>query len=342
MEFLSFLYLPFGFIFRIFYDLVSNYGLALFLFTLLFRLILLPSSISQQKGTAKQMRLQPKIKKLQEKYKGNQVKLNEEMQALYSREGYNPMSAGCLPMLIQLPVIFGLLGVIYYPIQYVLGVDSNTVGEMTQIAFELYANDASVYTLGAASLAGRIVDVVGRHIKQNLLELQVFNHLDEVIAKLPNLSAEIIDKLRGFDYTMFGIPLAETPSVATLSHIGSASKQELILLLVPLFSGLSAMASGIYTWIRQKQTNPEMAKNPMMGCTAFGMPLFSLVIAFQFPAGAGIYWIMSNIIAFAQMILLNYTHSPKKIIAKMMVEETVNRRSKEENMKRVAQREMEA
>lgn len=321
MEFLSFLYLPFGFIFRIFYDLVSNYGLALFLFTLLFRLILLPSSISQQKGTAKQMRLQPKIKKLQEKYKGNQVKLNEEMQALYSREGYNPMSAGCLPMLIQLPVIFGLLGVIYYPIQYVLGVDSNTVGEMTKIVQGL---------LGDTS------------IKQNLLELQVFNHLDEVIARLPNLSAEIIDKLRGFDYTMFGIPLAETPSVATLSHIGSASKQELILLLVPLFSGLSAMASGIYTWIRQKQTNPEMAKNPMMGCTAFGMPLFSLVIAFQFPAGAGIYWIMSNIIAFAQMILLNYTHSPKKIIAKMMVEETVNRRSKEENMKRIAQREMEA
>lgn len=321
MEFLSFLYLPFGFIFRIFYDLVSNYGLALFLFTLLFRLILLPSSISQQKGTAKQMRLQPKIKKLQEKYKGNQVKLNEEMQALYSREVYNPMSAGCLPMLIQLPVIFGLLGVIYYPIQYVLGVDSNTVGEMTKIVQGL---------LGDTS------------IKQNLLELQVFNHLDEVIAKLPNLSAEIIDKLRGFDYTMFGIPLAETPSVATLSHIGSASKQELILLLVPLFSGLSAMASGIYTWIRQKQTNPEMAKNPMMGCTAFGMPLFSLVIAFQFPAGAGIYWIMSNIIAFAQMILLNYTHSPKKIIAKMMVEETVNRRSKEENMKRIAQREMEA
>ena len=131
---MSILYTPFGFIFRIFYDLVSNYGLALFLFTLLFRLILLPSSISQQKGTAKQMRLQPKIKKLQEKYKGNQVKLNEEMQALYSREGYNPMSAGCLPMLIQLPVIFGLLGVIYYPIQYVLGVDSNTVGEMNPVA----------------------------------------------------------------------------------------------------------------------------------------------------------------------------------------------------------------
>ena len=267
------------------------------------------------------MRLQPKIKKLQEKYKGNQVKLNEEMPALYSREGYNPMSAGCLPMLIQLPVIFGLLGVIYYPIQYVLGVDSNTVGEMTKIVQGL---------LGDTS------------VKQNLLELQIFNHLDEVIAKMPALSAEIVDKLRGFDYTMFGIPLAETPSVSTLSHLGSASKQELILLLVPLFSGLSAMASGIYTWIRQKQTNPEMAKNPMMGCTAFGMPLFSLVIAFQFPAGAGIYWIMSNIIAFAQMILLNYTHSPKKIIAKMMVEETVNRRSKEENMKRIAQREMEA
>lgn len=213
MEFLSFLYLPFGFIFRIFYDLVSNYGLALFLFTLLFRLILLPSSISQQRARQSRCGCSRKSKTAR-KYKGNQVKLNEEMQALYSREGYNPMSAGCLPMLIQLPVIFGLLGVIYYPIQYVLGVDSNTVGEMTKIVQGL---------LGDTS------------IKQNLLELQVFNHLDEVIAKLPNLSAEIIDKLRGFDYTMFGIPLAETPSVATLSHIGSASKQELILLLVPLF-----------------------------------------------------------------------------------------------------------
>lgn len=321
MDFLSFLYPPFGFIFRVFYDLVSNYGLALFLFTLLFRLILLPSSVSQQKGTAKQMRLQPKIKKVQEKYKGNQAKINEEMQALYSREGYNPMSAGCLPMLIQMPIILGLLGVIYYPIQYVLGVDSNTVAEMTNAVKGILGDDS---------------------VKQNLLELQVFNHLDEVIAKIPNLSAEIVGKLRGFDYTMFGIPLADTPSVSTLTNIGAATSKELILLLVPLFSGLSALFSGIYTWFRQKQTNPEMAKNPMMGCTAFGMPLFSLVIAFQFPAGAGIYWIMSNLIAFAQMILLNYTHSPKKIIAKMMVDETVNRRSKEENMKRIAQRSMEA
>ncbi|HIT54076.1 MAG TPA: YidC/Oxa1 family membrane protein insertase [Candidatus Fimivicinus intestinavium] len=315
------LYTPFGFIFRIFYDLVSNYGLALFLFTLLFRLILLPSSISQQKGQAKQMRLQPKIKKIQEKYRGNQAKMNEEMQALYSREGYNPMSAGCLPMLIQLPVIFGLLGVIYYPIQYVLGVDADTVNQMTEVVQKIIG-DASV--------------------QKNLLELQVFNHLDEVIAQMPALSSEIVEKLHNFHYTMFGIPLAATPSFSTLSHLGSASRQEILLLLIPLASGLSAMMSGIYTWVRQKQTNPEMAKNPMMGCTALVMPLFSLVIAFQFPAGAGIYWTISNLIAFAQMILLNYTHSPKKIIAKMMVEETINKRSKEENMKLVAQRGMEA
>ena len=105
--------------------------------------------------------------------------------------GYNPMSAGCLPMLIQLPVFFWPVGCDLLSIQYVLGVDSNTVGEMTKIVQGL---------LGDTS------------IKQNLLELQVFNHLDEVIAKLPNLSAEIIDKLRGFDYTMFGIPLRKRPA----------------------------------------------------------------------------------------------------------------------------------
>jgi YidC/Oxa1 family membrane protein insertase len=70
----------------------------------------------------------------------------------------------------------------------------------------------------------------------------------------------------------------------------------------------------------------------------FGMPLFSTYFTFLFPVGIGIYWIASNVFAFAQTVILSFTHNPKKMIAKLMVEETIQRRSKEDNLKLVASR----
>jgi YidC/Oxa1 family membrane protein insertase len=75
-----------------------------------------------------------------------------------------------------------------------------------------------------------------------------------------------------------------------------------------------------------------------MGCMTFGMPLFSTYFTFLFPVGIGIYWIASNVFAFAQTVLLSYTHNPKKTIAKLMIEEAIQRRSKEQNLKLVASR----
>ena len=88
-------------------------------------------------------------------------------------------------------------------------------------------------------------------------------------------------------------------------------------------------------YLRQRETNPAMAKNPSMGCMTFGMPLFSLFFTFQFPVGVGVYWIASSLIAFVQTVILNLIYSPKKTITRLMVDETVQRRSKEENIKRM-------
>jgi len=68
----------------------------------------------------------------------------------------------------------------------------------------------------------------------------------------------------------------------------------------------------------------------------FGMPLFSVYFTFLFPVGIGIYWIASNIFAFIQTVVISFTHSPQKMTAKLMIEETIQRRSREENLKRVA------
>ena len=91
----------------------------------------------------------------------------------------------------------------------------------------------------------------------------------------------------------------------------------------------------IYSQYRQKKNNPEMAKNPMMGCMMLYMPIMQIVFGFMFPISVGIYTIMSSAISFAQMIVLNHIYAPKKVLAKVMIDETIYRRSKEENTKKV-------
>ena len=99
--------IPLGWILHFCYSLVQNYGLALVMFTVLARLILLPLSIKQQKGMVKMAMFRPKMEEIQKKYANNQLKMQEEMQKFYSENKFNPM-AGCLPLLIQMPVLFAL------------------------------------------------------------------------------------------------------------------------------------------------------------------------------------------------------------------------------------------
>lgn len=303
---MSIFYAPFGWILSWCYEIVGNYGWSLVLFTVLTRFIMIPLAISQQKGMAKQARLQPKIKKIQQRYAGNQQKINEEMNALYQREGANPLGAGCLPLAIQFPIMIGLYGVIYRPLSYVLHLPKETV-EMLTTAVQKITGEAS----GRAASA---------------IELSVINHANEVIDALPNLSADVAEKLQNFDFTFLGVNMAATPDFKVFN----------LLWLIPILSGVTSLMTSALSYMRQRKTNPEMSKNPAMGCMSFGMPLFSVYIAFQFPAGIGIYWTMSNLFMFFQTLVIGHTHSPKNVLAKVMIEETIERRSMENNLKLVA------
>lgn len=294
---------PFGFVLRLIFNIVNNYGISLILFTLFARLLMFPSSVSQQKGAAKTQRLQPKLRKIQEKYKGDNKRIQEETQALYQREGHNPMNAGCAPMLVQMPIIFGLIGVIYNPLTYVLEIPKDHITTLTEAAKGLFPELA----------------------KSRTIQLAVINHIDKLSGLIPE---EFFSKIASFNFTFLGLPLGETPDM----------KKPSILWIIPILSGITSFASSLYTYLKQKQANPEMYKNPTMGCMTFGMPLFSTYFTFLFPVGIGIYWTASNVFAFAQTVILNYTHNPKKMIAKLMIEETIERRSREENLKLVAER----
>ncbi len=96
-------------IMELFYKLIPNWGVSIILMTILMRIVIFPLTKKSSESTLKMQELQPKIKEIQEKYKDNQQKMNEEMAKFYKTAGYNPLS-GCLPMLIQFPLIFAMYG----------------------------------------------------------------------------------------------------------------------------------------------------------------------------------------------------------------------------------------
>ena len=305
---------PFGYVLHLFYILFDNYLVSLFVLTLLVKLILLPSSISQQKNSAKQARLQPKINRIRQKYSNGgqptremQMKIQEETQALYQKEGFSPMSGGCAPLLIQFPIMIGLYGVVYTPLSKVLRIGTDLVNKAVEVL-----NVTPVET--------------GRGNAMNRVEIQLLsdinaNNMPDFLAPY----AEDILKLKE-QFMLFGkLDLTQIPDWKTPS----------ILWLIPALVLVLGLATSFIMFQKQKQTNPEMAKNPSMGCMTFMSPLMSVWFTFMFPAGVGVYWIMSSFFTLIQTVVLNYTHSPQKVMARNMVEETIERRSREENVKKL-------
>ena len=299
---------PFGWVLSAFYGLTDNYILSILLLTVVVRLLLLPTSISQQKNSAKQVRLNTKVNKIRQKYAGNQQKIQEETQALYQREGFGAANMGCSSLAIQMIVMIGLYGVIYTPITKVLNFSTATtekIRDFMGIVVETgkNSNSSRMYELNILNKFSEYKDSLGEILSET------------EIAELANLKE---------NFTFLGVDLTQTPDVKDFS----------MLWLIPILAGLTALASSIYMYMRQRKQNPEMAKNPSMGCMTFMSPAMSLWFTFMFPAGVGVYWIISNIISFVQQVVLTNLYSPKKVIAQQMVDETVTRRSRENNVKR--------
>lgn len=303
---MSFFYTPFGWILSFFYNLVSNYGVALILFTIFTRLLMLPLSIHQQKGTAKQSRITAKAAKIRQRYAGDQQRINQETQAMYDREGFNPMSAGCLPLLIQFPIMMGLYGVIYKPLTYVLNIPEQAITTLKDVLQKLLGEE----------FTGR----AAQHY-----ELSIINKINDIATQNPQVGVDVLDKIKNFDFTFLGLNMAEVPNL----------KEPNILWLIPILSGVTSLLTSLVTFIRQRKASQgqEQQNALMMGCMSFGMPLFSVYLAFNFPVGIGIYWVMSNVFAFFQTLVLGHIYSPEKIVAKSMVQETIQKRAYEKVIK---------
>lgn len=162
------IYSFFGAILHFFYDLFGNYGLALIGFTFAVNVILLPLTWKQQKSSTKMQAIQPELTRIQEKYKNDKEKLNTEMMKLYQDNNINPMS-GCLPLLIQLPIIFILYRIVYSPITHMLGY---TAEQLTELKNKFPEVTGSMFEVELAA-------------KANLIDFNFFG-LD--LSQIPNIS----------------------------------------------------------------------------------------------------------------------------------------------------------
>ena len=285
---MDFINKPLGMLLKLFSDWFGgNYLVAILIFALATELILLPFGIKQQKNSIKQARLRPKELAIRKKYAGRddkptQQKMAQEIQELYQKEGYNPMS-GCLPLLIQLPLLFALYGVITQPLQYICGLSNDAVSQIAAIT-------GTDITKGTMTLLKPINDLGAN-------ALEVFKNVDGfnqgVIDSLPNLS-------------VFGVDLSTLPSDCfNLQSITTVAGW--IILLVPVATFFSYFFSTKI--IRKLSYQPvNDAQQAQMGCSNkvmdIAMPLMSVFFAFTVPAALGIYWTFKSLVGILKQFIL--------------------------------------
>lgn len=278
--------IPFGYVVRG-CSIISfgNYPIALLFYALAMKIILFPFGIKQQKNSIKQARLRPKEQAIREKYAGRndkatQQKVQEEVMALYKRENFNPMG-GCLPMLLQLPILFALYRVVYNPLRHVVGYTTQNIIEIGK---------KLVYNNGLTSTIRGDIDILGK--LQNLSSADYTKVMSGVDGLSKNVAQSDLPLIR-----LFGVDLASSPTESL-----SAGKWLMVLIPILVFvsSYLSMKLTRKFTF--QPQQAGDAAKS--LKVMDFAMPALSAFFAFTFPALLGIYWIYQSLLAVAQQYIL--------------------------------------
>jgi len=289
MAFLEPIARPFGSLLMFLYNLVGNYGLALALFAVVVRVILLPFQMKSKRGMMRQTRLQPKIAELQKKHGANKAKVNEEMAKLYKEEGVNPAS-GCLWGFLPLPIMFALFLVIRQPITMMLGVAEGLLSAGPPIGEIL----AQLNTTGW-------VEGTGNNYYTQIAQAQwISSHWES----FRHFAAQ---GLRNVDFNLGPLNLGAQPEWNFLWTTDWGNRDiwlpGLMLFFIPLVSGGSQfLASGINRKL-SPVGSPEGAGGSMQTMMML-MPLMSVWFGFILPAALGFYWTVGTFLQIGQDIWL--------------------------------------
>lgn len=275
--------IPFAWLVRLFYTLTGSYGLAIILFTVVVKLIMLPFQVKSKKSMMRMNRMNGKIQEIQKKYANNQAKMGEEMQKLYAEEGVSPMS-GCLWSFLPLPILLALYSILRQPITHLMMISKET----------------AVGLVEKAAAAG--VDITNiATIKDGVAEFTAYGQINLVKA-ITSQAPEVVDGLDKWihlDFSFIGLDLAANPSsVFGNFHFDWGT---IGLILIPILAGGFQLLMSIYTMKSQPQ---QGANGASMKGMMYMMPLMSVYIAFIMPAALGIYWIAQSVFSLIQEVIM--------------------------------------
>ena len=274
----------------------NQYILALFAFAVIIEILLLPFGIKQQKNSIRQARLKPKEMAIRKKYAGRDDKqtqqmLSQEIQEMYQKENFSPLS-GCLPMLIQFPIIIALYNIVLNPLKYICGLSEDAITQILTIvkSFPEYAESLKSAT------ATRTIELMGA------VEKIMTEHGSEVFAGVEGFSEKVPTADALPELALFGgaIDLAQIPSFWPFTWL------TIIPLLTFVVYFLSMKITRKLTYQPSMGANDQAAgcSNKMMDIT---MPLMSVFIAFSVPAAIGVYWIFKSTIGSLKQFILHKT-----------------------------------
>ncbi len=283
---------------------MGSYVIALFIFAIIIELLMLPFGIKQQKNSIKQAKLRPKEMAIRKKYAGRndqatQQKVSQEIQELYQKEGFNPMS-GCLPLLIQLPIILILYQIVINPLAYVVGMSEEAVLGLTQFV-NATAEAGGLGEAIAANSRGTIelINVITEHGLAAFEGLKTFAFTDLAIsgeAIYTELASAVSIGLPDFNF--LGLNLALVPSL---------SKPDWNWLIPVITFGVYF---GSMKLNRKLTFQPQMAANDaQQGCSNnimdISMPLMSVYITFVVPGAIGVYWIFKSLLSTLKQFVMS-------------------------------------
>ncbi|SFG72304.1 YidC/Oxa1 family membrane protein insertase [Oribacterium sp. WCC10] len=313
---------------------IGNIGLAIIIFTIVMRIILFPTSFRQQKSSRMMQLMQPEMKAIQEKYKNktdnaSMMAQQEEMKALYEKYGTS-MTSGCLPLLLQMPVIFALYRIIMNIPAYVPSV------------YTIYENVLNA--IGGSSAAQKLVDFGTNNNLESILKQLHYLGTTSTDYTSDQISNLIIDFLYKLDPSQWSNLASIFPEASSKIEIAASEAARInnflginlstapssmglipnVYWIIPILAGLfQYLSSKLMTNANQAMADGNDQSAQMMKSMNLMMPLMSVWFCFTFASGIGLYWCASSGVMILQQLLLNKYFSG--ISDKEMIEKSLAR-----------------
>ena len=297
MNFFYILSGPLGYVMEWIYKLLPSYGWDIIIFTLLINIVKIPLQLSQQKSMAKMSAFQPMMMEIQTKYKDKPEKQQEEMLKLQQDYGYNP-TAGCVPMLLNFLVMFGVIGVVYNPLQRIFHISAaalTSAGEALTAAGVNFTAITRDTTIISQLVAGGNAELIKCFTAEQIATITEFSQ----------------------HMTFLGIDLTRVPKIGLSLDI-----------VLPLLSVITMFLS---THISMKASGQQMQGS--MKLTMYMMPLMYLFFCFTYPQAFSLYYVISNIVMTVQTQVMRKVYDPEKMRKEVEAEIAAKKKQEKRGVK---------